>query len=178
MREGQQRLGDQRRARRRRPVDRVGGAHQQRLGIVRGVEPAATAVGVGEVRQRGVEQAVGCVEPGLLAGHLMQRQQACRQRRVVLQDPGAVADDAAEAGPAQPAVDQMQIQQPAGATRCRVEEFTLAECDGRLRQRRDGEAVPRGDDLVVASRLRPQRPGCQQLRADLFEACGVVGVSQ
>ncbi len=65
MRRGEQGLGDRRGARRGGAVQRVGGPHQQLLGVVGGVEPPARPLGVGEVRQRGVEQAGGGVQPRL-----------------------------------------------------------------------------------------------------------------
>ena len=71
-----QRLGDRRRPRRRGAVERVGGPHHQLLGVVGGVEPAAGPLRVGEMVQRDVEQAGRRVQPGRLAGQLMQRQQA------------------------------------------------------------------------------------------------------
>ena len=53
------------------------------------------------------------------AGDLVQRQQPGRQRRVVLEDRGAVADAPAEAGAPQPAVDDVQVEQRARASSLR-----------------------------------------------------------
>ena len=103
-------------------------------------------------------------------------EQPGRQRRVVLEDCGAVADAPAEAGAAQPAVDGVQVEHRSRASRCGVEEFGLVERDARLGERGDRPAVPCRDDLVVATRLRPSRPGGQQRGPDPIEPLDVVGV--
>ena len=114
-----QRLGDRRGSRRGGAVERVGGPNHQLLGVVGAVEPAALAVRVGEMVERDVEQAGGGVQPRRVAGQLIQRQQPGGQRRVVLQDRGAVTDPSAQAGPPQPAVNDMQVDDGARALRSR-----------------------------------------------------------
>ena len=113
--------------------------------------------------ERDVEQPGGRVQPRRVAGQLIQRQQTGGQRRVVLQDRRAVADPAAEAGPPQPAVDDMQVDERARASALRRRANSgSTERDARLGQRGDRQPVPRGDDLVVAAGLRPGQPGGQQ----------------
>ncbi len=95
---------------------------------------------------------------------------------MVLQDRGAVADPAAEAGATQPAADDVQVEQRLRASACGIEEFGFIQSDARLGQRGDRPAVPCGDDLVVAARLRPGQPGGQQRRPDPVETLDVVGI--
>ena len=116
MRRHHERLRERRRPRRRGPVERVGGPHQQLLGVVGDVEEAARALGIGEMRQREVEHLGGGFEPALLAPHLVQREQTGGQRGVVLEDRRTVAHHAAQAGPPQPAVDDVQVEQGRGTT--------------------------------------------------------------
>jgi len=53
--------------------ERVGGPDHQLLRVVGAVEPAAVAVGIGEVVERDVDQAGGRVQEGPVATQLIQR---------------------------------------------------------------------------------------------------------
>ncbi len=158
MRCGEQGLGDRRRTRRRSTVERIGRPHKQLFGVVGGIEPPARLIGVGEVFERDVQQPGGRVQPPRIAGDLVQREQAGGQRRVILEDRGAVADLPTEAGAAQPAVHDVKVEHGVRALRCGVEQLGVTERDGGLGERGDGPAVPRRDHLVVAAWLRPGEP--------------------
>ena len=171
-----QRFGDRGRPRGRGAIERIGGPDQQLLGVVGDVVPAAGLLRIGEVVQRDVEQVTGRGQPAVLPRHLVQRQQPGGQRRVVVEDRGGCADHTAQAGPPQPAVADVQVQQSRRALRCGGDHVGVAERDARVAQRGDREPVPRGDDLVVATRLRTRRPGRAQHRADALVAHDVLGV--
>ncbi len=144
------------------PVQRIGGPQYQCLGVIGGVEPVPGALGVGEVFQCGVDQPGGHGQPGRRPGQLVQPTQRGGQRRVVLQDPRAVAGHTAEAGPAQPPVDQLYNQQPTRTIDCGSGIFGLLQRHRCFQQRGDGQGVPGGDHLVVAARLGSLRPHAAQ----------------
>ncbi|CKQ28619.1 Uncharacterised protein [Mycobacterium tuberculosis] len=172
----QQRLGDRRSARRCRPVQRIGGPQHQPLGVVGGVEPATGALRVAEMRHRGVQQSGSRRQPRALGGQLVERQQPGGQHRVVLQDGGAVADHPAQAGPAQAAVDDVQVQQPGRAAPRGVRQRGVVQGHAGFGQRGDRQPVPGRDDLVVAGGLGPGQAGHQQRGADPVQTRRVVGV--
>ena len=104
--------------------------------------------------ERDVEQCRRRVQPRRLAGQLIQRQQPGGQRRVVLEDGRAVADPAAEAGPPQPAVHDMQVQ------RC-----ARAHCVAASRNSGRPSATLASASAVIASPFHAvttlsSRPGC------------------
>ena len=121
----------------------------------------------------------GRVQPRRVARQLIQRQQPGGQRRVVLEDRRAVADPAAEAGPSQPAVDDMQIDD----RRVRIVLRRRGIRADRARRSASASAVIASPFHAVTT--LSSRPGCgrvepggQQRRADPLEPLGIVGVGQ
>ena len=158
MRRGQQCLHDRRSARRGGAVVRVGRPQHQLLGIIGAVEPATRSVAIGEVRQGNIEQVGRGGQPTVVGGQLVQREQTGGQHRVVFENRCAVADPAAEAGAAQPAVHHVQSQQRRSAL-------------GRRRRASSGaaNATPASASAVIAKPFQPvttlsSRSGCVRVR--------------
>src|ERR1035437_8992515 len=82
---------------------------EELLGVVRGVEE--TALAICEVGQRSVQETACRGEPPWLSGGLVQGEQALGQVAVVIRDPHRGSGYALARCPAQPAVNQVGVQE-------------------------------------------------------------------
>ncbi len=166
VRSQQQGLGDQRRTRRRRPVERVGGPNHQlpqrhRRCRTSGRHCLGSAKWSSAMSSNKVAELSQDASP--VSWYSVSSPVA--SARVVLEDRRAVTDDAAQAGPPQPAVDDMQIRRCVCAHRVAASsKFGFIECHAGFGERGDRQPVPCGDDLVVAAGLGTDGPGRQQRR--------------
>ena len=82
--------------------------------------------------------------------------------------------DAETGGAPQHPVDDVDVEHVRCAAACRVDPLGHREGRARAGEGRHGEAVPRGDDLVVASGLRTARPRREQPGPHVVEPRAVV----
>jgi AcrR family transcriptional regulator len=144
-----------------RVVRRVLRAADQHLGVVGGV--VQRAVGCAEVLQHAVQQQPGEVQPDALAGGGGEREEALGDIAVVLQHARVGARGAVPGSPQQPAAGvEVDAHQQVGGVDRGLHQVGPVEVGAGLGERGDGQAVPRGDHLVVPARAGPTRPGGQQ----------------
>ena len=146
--------------------------------VVGGVEEAAGRIG--EARQDAIHQGAGGLEPALVEGRLVQRQQAVGEIRVVLEHAGADRPAVLPRAAERPIRPEQAIhdrgRRASGRARVRRRGVWI---DGRqggrgVGQGGDGQAVPGRQRLAVTGRLRPRRapleepaPVAAQPRPDL-----------
>jgi hypothetical protein len=125
-----------------------------------------------------VEQRASRRQKRRRASGLGQREQTLDDVRVVLEHAGRRPDDAVARDAAQPPVDEVDVEEQARGFACRVEEIGALEQDADVGERRDRQAVPRGDHLVVATWLRPLRAGGEQSSPHVVPPLFVIGVAR
>src|SRR6185503_12124701 len=125
-------------------------------------EPAALVVR--EELDRAVGDPARLEQPAYVAGRDVELDETVRDVRVIVEE-AAAADPAVADAPQHAAVlaaerPEKEVAQPHGG----LEPVVPLEAPGRLGERREREAIPRGDRLVVAKRLRSLRAQVEQAR--------------
>ncbi len=166
----QQRPGGGRPAGRGRGVGRVLRAADELLGVVRGVVEG-TVLG-GEPVQDQVDQEPGELQPDPLPRHGRQREEALGDVAVILQHPGIRPGPAVLAGAGQPRRParrglEVDTDQQVGGLGGPLDQVRPVEVRPALGERGDRQAVPGGDDLVVAARRGPLGARRQQPPPDV-----------
>ncbi|ESU51522.1 hypothetical protein P376_0494 [Streptomyces sp. HCCB10043] len=155
-------------------VGRILGPPDELLGVVGGVVQLAALPR--ELLQHDVQQEPGELQPGALARHRRQRQEALGDIAVVLQHPGVVPGPAVLGGTGQPGhLAQMHPDEQIGGLGGPLHEVGPVEVGAGLGEGGDGEPVPGGNDFVVPPRARPLVTGGQQPGAYAGDARGVNG---
>ena len=141
-------------------------ARDQLLAVC-GREEEAAALVVAEQLDREERESARLLEPARLAGRDVKLVEPVRDVGVVLEE-ARVLGDAVPVGAVQASVGRRQRteQELAESPRC-GEPLVVSEARTGFGQRRQREAVPRRDRLVVAKRLRPLLPPLEQLRLQL-----------
>ena len=130
---------------------------------VGGREEEAAALVVGEELDREQREPARLLEPAQLAGRDVQLEEAVRDVRVVVEVPGAWPAGATCGAAARPVGEGPRRN--SASSRARLAQSARPSRRAGLRERREREAVPRGDRLVVARRLRPLRARSTARRA-------------
>ena len=129
------------------------------------VDEEATALRVAEPFPSMTSEQPRLLEPAKLAGGEVELEVAVRDIRVVLEIPV----DLRLAVPVAPEEPPFGIGHPLSQEErqpvCDLEVVGAGEHAACLGERRQGEAVPGGDGLVVSQRLRPSHPSLEQLLA-------------
>src|SRR3954469_13798431 len=108
----------------------------------------------------------------------MKSEQSLRDVTVVLEHTDGLAGDAVAGNATDATVDDVDVRKKGRAVSRGCDEVRPVEHRAALGKRRDGESVPRGDNLVVSRRSHPLRAYREQPRAFGGVLLGIVGVAQ
>ena len=163
-REPEQHVREHRVARRRRVVVEVLLARDELLAVRRREEEAAALV-VAEELDREEREPARLLEPARLAGRDVQLVEPVRDVGVVVEEAGVLGDAVAVRAVEAALGRRERAEQELAEASRRVEPVVALEARAGLGERGEREAVPGGDRLVVAQRLRPLLAPLEQLGA-------------